>query len=78
MSVEGIGEAVAGDQGAGDATHLPAELEVVFDDPHAEGVRDGHGEHADQEAGPEDAAGKTGGVIRVEEGTEAGEHWFRF
>ncbi len=73
---EGVGVAVAGDQRAGDAARLPAELEVVFGDADAIGVGQRHVEDADDEGDPEDAGGSAKGVGRgrVEEGAEAGEH----
>ena len=74
---EGVGVAVAGEQGAGNAAGLPAELEVVLRDADAVGVGEGDVEHADQEAGPEDAVGARF-VAGVEEGFEAGKHRFRF
>ena len=77
---EGVGVAVAGDEGAGDASRLPAELEVVFGDTDAIGVGQRHVKDADGEGGPEDAGGSAEGVGRgrVEEGAEAGEHRVRF
>src|ERR1700679_2052146 len=50
---EGVREAVAGGEGAGDATHLPAELEVVLAEADAVGVGEGEVEDSDEEADPE-------------------------
>ena len=54
VSAEGVGVAVAGDEGAGDAGHLVAEGEVVFEGAEAVGVGEGDVEDADEEAGPEE------------------------
>jgi hypothetical protein len=53
---EGVGVAVAGDQGAGDSASLPAELEVVFGAADSVGVGEREVEDAGQESDPEDAA----------------------
>ena len=49
---EGVGVAVAGDQRAGDAARLPAELEVVLGDADAIGVGQRHVEDADERRRP--------------------------
>ena len=68
VSYEGVGVAVAGGKGAGDAAHLPAELEVILQGADAVGVADGDDEDADGEGCPEDEAGgaevSCGGVRR--------------
>ena len=73
---EGVCVAVAGDERAGDASRLPAELEVVLTDADAIGVGQREIEDADEEGDPEDAGWRAQGVGggRVEEGAEAGEH----
>lgn len=65
----------AGGERAGDAACLPAELEVVQDQPDAVGVGDGDVEDANDQARPEDAGGGAEAGSRVgEEASEAGEH----
>ena len=55
---EGVGVSVAGDKGAGDASHLPAELEMVVGEANAVGVGQRDVEDAEEEAGPEDGEGR--------------------
>jgi hypothetical protein len=75
MAHEWVGVAIAGGDGAGDPSSLPAELEVIEKKLYAVGVRDRNVEDAKDEAGPEDAdwsAESESG--RREEEFEAGEH----
>src|SRR5258706_10933576 len=54
VSGEGVCVAVAGDEGAGDAAHLPAELEVVLREADAVGMGKSDVEHAEKKGRPED------------------------
>jgi hypothetical protein len=58
MTDEWIGKSVAGGEGAGDAAHLPPELEVVLCETDAIGVGEGEIEDADEEAYPEHRRGR--------------------
>ena len=57
---EGIREAAAGGERAGDATHLPAKGEMIFGGAETVGMGEGEIEDADCEADPEHAAGGWG------------------
>jgi len=56
VSVEGIGVAVSGGEGAGDAAHFVAEGEVVLEGVEAVGVGDGDEEDAEEQGREEDGA----------------------
>ena len=73
MTSEGVGVAVTGDQGACDAAHLPAELEVILAGAEAIGVGKGEIDQANEERGKKE----TGcGVLPggAEEAFYLGEH----
>ena len=57
VSYEGVGVAEAGGEGAGDAAHLPAELEVILEGADAVGMANRNDEDADGKGCPEDEAG---------------------
>ena len=55
---EGVGEAIAGGQCAGDAAHLPAELEVVQHQADVVRADEGDVEQPHDQAGPEHTSGQ--------------------
>src|SRR6266567_4223863 len=57
VSDEGVGEAVAGGEGSGDAAYLPGELEVILREADVIGAGEGDVEDADGEGDPEDSPG---------------------
>ena len=68
VSDEWVGVAVSGGEGAGDAAHLPAELEVILKEADAVGVADGDYEDAEEKCCPEDKAGGAEGFWRGRDG----------